>query len=87
MSTAKEALAALSKAMQEDPEYAWSWHCNIAMMAQDAGALHRTANERAADFMKLAFSVDIRGMYPDRFPQTREPMEDPEGFAEMRRTR
>lgn len=48
----------LSKAMKEDRSYAWSWHCNIAVMAQDAGATHEISNEGAARFMKLAFGVD-----------------------------
>jgi len=50
----------LRKAIQEDPAYAWSWHCNIAMCCQDAGATHTSANEGAARFMKLAFDVDSR---------------------------
>lgn len=56
--TPTEAMAVLSAAMQEDSGYAWSWHCNIAMVAQDAGAPHKEANERAADFMRRAFGVD-----------------------------
>jgi hypothetical protein len=58
LKTPKGALTVLSKAMQDDPGYAWSWHCNVAMVAQDAGAPHDKANERAADFMSRAFSVD-----------------------------
>lgn len=56
--SAEKALKELSFAMQIDPELAWSWHCNIAMVAQDAGALHKEANERTADFMRRAFDVD-----------------------------
>lgn len=56
--TPAEAMAVLSAAMQEDYGYAWSWHCNIAMAAQDAGAPHKEANERAAGFMRCAFGVD-----------------------------
>ena len=56
--TPAEAMAVLSAAMQEDYGYAWSWHCNIAMTAQDAGAPHKEANERAAVFMHCAFGVD-----------------------------
>lgn len=48
------------KRVQNDPDYAWSWHCSLAMMAQDAGAPHRAANERAADFMRGMFGVDVR---------------------------
>lgn len=52
------ALSALSKAMQDDAGLAWSWHCNIAMTAQDAGAPHDLANVWAANFMRRAFDVD-----------------------------
>ena len=27
----KHPFQALAKAINEDPEYAWAWHCNIAM--------------------------------------------------------
>lgn len=52
------ALSVLSKAMQDDADFAWSWHCNIAMTAQDAGAPHNRANIWAANFMHRAFAVD-----------------------------
>ena len=55
---AKKAMEDLAFSMSIDPDYAWSWHCNIAMVAQDAGAPHKEANERSADFMMRAFGVD-----------------------------
>ncbi|MCL4316518.1 MAG: hypothetical protein M1527_06755 [Gammaproteobacteria bacterium] len=58
--TPKQAMDALRKAMEEDYGYAWSWHCNVAMAAVDAGAPHKEANERAAGFMRNAFGVDTR---------------------------
>ena len=48
----------LSVAMKKDTEYAWSWHCNIAMAAHDKGLDHKPANEAAANFMKTCFGVD-----------------------------
>lgn len=54
----KEAMKVLSFALQNDPDYARSWHANIAMVAQDAGAPHHESNVRAADFMKRVFGVD-----------------------------
>jgi len=51
------ALWILRRAMKNDPDYAWSWHCNIAMVAQDAGASHKEANERTSDFMHNLFGV------------------------------
>lgn len=58
--TVKRALKDLSLAMQIYHEIAWAWHGNLAMMAQDAGAPHDRANERASDFMRSAFGVDVR---------------------------
>jgi len=54
----KLALWILRRAMQCNPDYAWSWHCNISMVAQDAGAPYKEANERTADFMHGLFGVD-----------------------------
>lgn len=50
------ALAIIRKAMLKDLDYAWSWHCNIAMAAYDAGARPQKAcNEGAARFLALLF--------------------------------
>ena len=51
------ALWVLSRAMKNDPMYAWSWHCNLAMMAVDAGASHYEANKREESFMHYLFGV------------------------------
>lgn len=52
------AMATVIAAMQADPEYAWSWHCNIAMAFVDAGGDYYTANQGAARFMKLLANVE-----------------------------
>jgi hypothetical protein len=57
---AKVAFKAIGSAMKEDPEFAWCWHSNIAMVAVDAGAKPIEANQQAADFMLRAFGVDVR---------------------------
>lgn len=49
----------LSFKLQTDPDYAWGWHCNLAVMAQDAGAPHKEANISAANFMKRVFNVTV----------------------------
>lgn len=56
------ALNAIRDAMLKDPEYAWGWHCNIAMACHDAGARsHYACNEGAARFLGLLFpGVDTR---------------------------
>lgn len=51
------AMRTLSEEMKKDPDLAWAWHCNLAMMAVDAGAKHEEANKRAADLMRRAFGV------------------------------
>lgn len=46
--------------IKNDPEYAWSWHCNIAMALHDDGIEHRQANEHAARVMHALFGVEVR---------------------------
>jgi dihydroorotate dehydrogenase len=48
----------LTKMIQQDTGYAWTWHCNISCCAMDEGMEHASANKVAARFMKLAFDVD-----------------------------
>jgi hypothetical protein len=54
----KEALETIKAGMAEDFDYAWAWHCNIAVSAVDAGCDHAQANDGAARFMRLCFDVD-----------------------------
>ena len=61
-----KAYQVVCKAMQNDPEYAWSWHCNVAMTCQDAGAPYKEANDWTATFMKNAFGVDTIALVKER---------------------
>lgn len=54
------AVGKLCKSLREDLDYAWTWHCNIAMAAFDADCPHDVANEGAARFMQLLAGVDTR---------------------------
>ena len=54
----KTAIDTLKKAFKNDPEYAWAWHCNIAMSAYDEGLDKPAANRSAARFMRL-FDIDM----------------------------
>ena len=54
------AVGKLCKSLHEDLDDAWTWHCNIAMAAFDAGCPHDVANEGAARFMQLLAGVDTR---------------------------
>ena len=55
----KEVFDILKKAIEEDSEYAWGWHCNIATAAVDEGLEHKAANRAAARFMRCCFGVDM----------------------------
>ena len=74
MTKVEKAMDVLKKAFRDDPDYADSWHCNIAMAFYDAsGPVEtaskehaeqlKTANDGAARFMKLALREnDARGV-------------------------
>jgi len=54
------AMTHVTAQMNEDLDYAWSWHCNIAMAAVDAGCDHMIADEGAARFLQTLAGVDTR---------------------------
>lgn len=58
--TTEEAMDHLKQVINDDREYAWAWHCNIAVPFMDAGASHDQANEGAARVMQHFFGVDVR---------------------------
>jgi len=67
MNLNKAALDILEKSFADDPEYAYSWHCNIAMACYDAigdslshEEAHKISNEAATRFMKLAFNTETK---------------------------
>lgn len=48
--------------MRVDHDYAWSWHCNIAMPMLDAlpdAITHKQANRAAARVMQHLFGIDV----------------------------
>lgn len=55
----KQAFDVLKNAVNNDPDYAWSWHCNIAMAFVDEGGSHEAANKAAARIMSILFEHDI----------------------------
>ena len=61
------AMKSLSDAMREDPDYAWSWHCNLACCAMDEGLDREAANRAAERFMALAFNI-LRVQYGPAMP-------------------
>lgn len=55
------AMQSLTAALQADSEYAWSWHCNLAMPIMDSlKCSHTQANQAAATLMQHLFHIDIR---------------------------
>ena len=56
---APNAMQSLTAALKADPEYAWAWHCNLAMPIMDnAKVSHRVANITAARLMQHLFGID-----------------------------
>jgi hypothetical protein len=69
MSTIHE-MEALTNLMQRDPEYAWGWHCNIAVPLMDsAGLSHEDANQAASVLMRHLFAVDMTKHPHYAYPQ------------------
>lgn len=54
------ALNKLKETMQDDAEYAWGWHCNIAVAMQDDGISHKLSNKITTRIMKTLFEVDTK---------------------------
>lgn len=51
---------AIKQLIHDDPEYAWAWHCNMAVPIMDtAGVPHKDANRAAAHIMAQMFDFDI----------------------------
>lgn len=59
--TTSWAVNVLKAAIHSDDDLAWSWHCNLAMAAQDEGLDHESAQRAARRFMGWAFD---RSDYP-----------------------
>ena len=53
----------LKTQLQADEDYAWAWHCNIAMPMNDAGVDYNKANRIAANIMSIIFNVDTLTIY------------------------
>lgn len=70
-------------AMRADPDYAWSWHCNVAMSFVDAGGDRYTANQGAARFMRLLANVDPAHELPTEAPASAQQAEDAKDAARL----
>lgn len=52
---------ALDAQIASDQDYAWSWHCNLAVpIMESAGISHTKANDIAASLMRDIFGTDTR---------------------------
>jgi hypothetical protein len=57
--TISETIENLSNLMKNDPDYAWTWLCNIAVCAQDEGLEYSASNRCAANFIKALCGLDM----------------------------
>lgn len=73
----KDAIYTLRDAIQQDPDYAWSWHCNIATASMDEGLDHAASNRAAARFMSTLFGVDMTKH--EQFKGTQSPIKFKDG--------
>lgn len=72
----------LIDAMKADLEYAWSWHCNIAMSAHDSGAgPHSACNKGAALFLSLLSGGTVDTTKHPAYAQTQEIPKSQDGEA------
>ena len=63
----ESAMDVLKKAFEKDPDYAYSWHCNVAMACYDTimrrsegishERAHEISNDAASAFMRICFDV------------------------------
>lgn len=53
-----DSLETIIKAVQVDPSYAYTWHCNVADSVVASGVTTLVANEAAGRFMHTYFQVD-----------------------------
>lgn len=65
--TVRNSLNNMTQMFKEDPDFAWVWHCNIAMPIYDECSDHTTANRAAARVMQTVFGVDTSLQFPERF--------------------
>lgn len=52
-------MAVLCSAMKQDPDYLWSWHCNLVMAFVDAGGDRKTAMQGSARFIYNLTQIDV----------------------------
>lgn len=79
-----EAMAVVIEALRNDLDYAWSWHCNVAMAAVDEGMEHHAANCAASRFMWNLANVDTTKHpgFPTAPTQPEQPSAERGGDAE-----
>jgi hypothetical protein len=68
-----DATGILREQLRANDDYAWGWHCAIAMSSVNAGASQSVSNEAAARFMEMFFKIDTRAF--SQFTKTVHPGE------------
>jgi len=75
--TVPEAMKVVTDALKSDPEYAWSWHCNITMAQVDEGNDQAIAEHGSMRFLGLLCGETLEPAHPLRpKPSARKPMSD-----------
>ena len=64
--TVPEAMKVVTAALIADPDYAWSWHCNITMAQVDEGNDHAIAEHGAQRFLSLLTGQTLTPAHPLR---------------------
>lgn len=64
--TMTEAMKVVTEALKADPDYAWSWHCNITMAQVDEGNDHAIAEHGSMRFLGLLCGEDLTPAHPLR---------------------
>ena len=67
-----EVLNRLTEAMKDNPEYAWSWHCNMATAAHNEGLNISSSHKSAARFMWNTFGIDMSTSNKYKITQIKE---------------
>lgn len=57
--TTGQGMDIVKEALHKDPDYAWTWQCNLACSAMDEGLSRAAANRAASRFLLTAFQLDI----------------------------
>lgn len=59
LKTERHPFDVLKEQIRSDPEYAWAWHCNLAVPMTDVGVGRKEADQASALILSQMFDCDI----------------------------